>query len=91
MQNLIRINWHQLRIRKLTLKGQGEKAPVPFSNCAFSFQGLFSFQWLFLAALGHWDGIVAAADCVFLVLLGGIRVWGGLGTGVLFDEALRFF
>ena len=85
MQNLIRINWHQLGIRKLTLRGQGERAPVPFSNCAFS------FQWLFLAALGHWDGIVAAADCVFLVLLGGIRVWGGLGTGVLFDEALRFF
>ena len=91
MQNLIRINWHQLGIRKLTLRGQGEGAPVPFSNCAFSFRGLFSFQWLFLAALGHWGGVVAAADCVFLVLLGGIRVWGGLGAGVLFEEALRFF
>ena len=52
---------------------------MPFSNCAFSFRGLFSFQWLFLAALGHWDGIVAAADCVFLVLLGGDSGLGGSG------------
>ena len=94
MQNLIRINWHRLR-------GQGRGAPVPFSNCAFSFRGLFWFQGLFLAALGHWGGVVAAAGWVFLVLFGvfvfvgvsgrWVIVWWSFEIFLIFSNFLRFY